>query len=162
MTQTDSDGIPTMGDEVESILRRFTCTCGQPQTPGVMHRYDAPCYVIEEKDMDTPNPQTGAQEATKATFLDRLKAEHWELDKKGMRLTQFIRGQLTVTEGETKFDKGPMFNELPARDQQLLSLQAKVMADYFSILTERIWRAEHPQLRDAADKAAEEKPDANT
>jgi hypothetical protein len=26
----------------------FACTCGEPLTPRVMHRIDAPCYVISE------------------------------------------------------------------------------------------------------------------
>jgi hypothetical protein len=27
----------------------FRCTCGKPLEPGIVHRADAPCYVLEAK-----------------------------------------------------------------------------------------------------------------
>lgn len=44
------DGLPTMGEEAEAELQRWTCTCGKPDRPGVMHRVDAPCYVLTEQE----------------------------------------------------------------------------------------------------------------
>jgi hypothetical protein len=45
MTQTDNDGLPTMGQEAENALAGWRCTCGQPEDEGVLHRVDGPCYV---------------------------------------------------------------------------------------------------------------------
>ena len=28
---------------------RWNCVCGKPETPGVVHRSDAPCYTMETK-----------------------------------------------------------------------------------------------------------------
>ncbi len=52
------DGLPTMGEEAEAELLRvralekleWTCTCGNPGRPGVMHRQDLPCYVLTEQE----------------------------------------------------------------------------------------------------------------
>ncbi len=41
------DGVPTMGEEAETYLREYACSCGNPGTPGIMHRTDGPCYVAE-------------------------------------------------------------------------------------------------------------------
>jgi hypothetical protein len=41
------DGVPTQGEQYESELSSWRCCCGEPTTPGVMHRTDAPCYYLE-------------------------------------------------------------------------------------------------------------------
>ena len=33
----------------ESDELAFRCTCGEPMTPHVVHRSDAPCYMLEAK-----------------------------------------------------------------------------------------------------------------
>lgn len=44
------DGLPTMGEEAEAELTKWTCTCGNPSRPGVVHRTDLPCYVLTEQE----------------------------------------------------------------------------------------------------------------
>lgn len=53
------DGLPTMGEEAEAELRkseplRWTCNCGEPDRPGILHRADGPCYVPDPRKMYTP------------------------------------------------------------------------------------------------------------
>lgn len=99
---------------------------------------------------------TGAQEAEAflkthepdpLLWISRLHDEHRELDLKGMRLSQYIR-------------ENPAYKALPARDQFLLQTQANAMGQYFAILSERIWRAEHPAMAGQADAAALQQADA--
>lgn len=127
MTQADSDGLPTMGEQAEAALEsQFRCTCGHPEAPGVLHKTDAPCVQVDK-------PVIG--------WLERLKQEHHDLDQKGMALSFFIRNN-------------PEFLKLAERDQYLLEVQQRSMADYYTILTERIFRAEHPDMAKKADAAA--------
>jgi hypothetical protein len=39
------DDVPSMGEQYERELS--TCMCGEPWTPGVVHRTDGPCYHLE-------------------------------------------------------------------------------------------------------------------
>ena len=36
-------------DDQKAEQLEFRCTCGQPLVPDVVHRTDAPCYVLERK-----------------------------------------------------------------------------------------------------------------
>jgi hypothetical protein len=51
----EGDGLPTMGEQAEAELGSmpWACMCGRPMTPGVMHRADAPCYHLEERNEST-------------------------------------------------------------------------------------------------------------
>lgn len=106
MTQSDNDGLPTMGDQAETEL-------------------------------------TSAAPEAREEWKLRLKDEAHELDIKGMRLNTFINGD-------------PKFQALPGRDQFLLVTQCNVMGQYYAILMERIFRAEHPDMAAEADKAEAE------
>lgn len=140
-----------MGEEAETILSNV-CYCGRPSTPGVLHRSDGPCIVLENLMNDTPNPQTGSQgadepvdnlplagdqQAAAPSWLDRLRTEANELDHKGQKLSAFIRGVVEVPAGSA-------FKDLPERDKYLLEMQLQAMGSYFAILNERIGRATDP------------------
>jgi hypothetical protein len=152
-----------MGEEAEDALMGYTCACGHPQDAGITHNYDGGYCVLHlnlngepMNDDPTPNPQTGSQEAKFGdnagdkvvdpayAWLMRLREEHWELDKKGMLLAKFIRG-------ETDTQPGKAFRDLPSRDRYLLMQQSAAMAQYFAILSERIFRADNPELREKQD-----------
>lgn len=139
MTQSDSDGLPTMGNEAEAELLRsqsiakaegFACSCGQPDRAGVMHRQDGPCTVVEETQ----------RVDVKAEWLQRLEREHYELDQKGMALHAFIT-------------RNSAFHSLAPRDQTLLTQQMETMGVYYAILNERLFRAKNPAIAAQADEA---------
>jgi len=113
MTQADNDGLPMQGEQAEAQLTG-------------MHPFVEHGVIIEEAKPD-PN-----------AWIERMKVEHHELDKRGMALTAFMRT-----------DK---FKELPARDRLLMEVQQRNMAGYYEVLTERIFRAEHPDMAAMADQ----------
>lgn len=88
MTQSDGDGLPTMGEQAEATLQNetgFRCTCGQPDKPGVMHRTDKPCYIPARLNKgQEPMP---AEKWASHVDCDVAKRDHkweWKWDIQGM------------------------------------------------------------------------------
>lgn len=72
-------------------------------------------------------------------WISRLKIEHHDLDIKGQKLNLYM--------------KSAEYALLPDRDKELLLTQINCMGTYFAVLTERIFRAEHPDMAAKVDHA---------
>ena len=47
MRRDHGDGLPTMGDQAEEEMTKWACWCGQPSLPGVLHKTNEPCKLVE-------------------------------------------------------------------------------------------------------------------
>ena len=85
MTQTDNDGLPTMGQEAENALAGWRCTCGQPEDEGVLHRVDGPCYVPDREYAKLPpgHAPMSEEEWERNKLCESAKRDHkwrWKYD----------------------------------------------------------------------------------
>ena len=53
----------------------WTCTCGEPDTPRVVHRQDGPCYVVT----DGKAPQPGDKDCALAKGRDHKWQWKWDI-----------------------------------------------------------------------------------
>ena len=138
MTQSDSDGLPTMGEQYESEISMSD------------NRINGDNDDISERAPMAADPMQSLP--LKPPYLQRMLVEADELDQRGQKLSAFM-------------NSNPAFKVLPDRERFLMHIQQRAMGSYYAALRERIQRAEDPawaaeyDLKEA--QAAKETTDGN-